>query len=42
MNGLLYKVTSAISSGATITPGTNVAVTDIATELKLLFSLINT
>ena len=42
MNGLLYKVTSTISSGATITPGTNVEVTDVATELKLLFSLITT
>ena len=42
MNGLLYKVTSAISSGATITPGTNVDVTDVATELQLLFSLITT
>ena len=40
MNGLLYKVTSAISQNATITPGTNVQATDIATELKLLFSLI--
>lgn len=40
MNGLLYKVTSAISSGTTIIPDTNVEVTDVATELKLLFSLI--
>ena len=40
MGGQLLKVTNAISSGSTITVGTNVEATDIATELKLLFSLI--
>lgn len=40
INGTLYKVTAAISTGATITVGTNVQVTTIADELKLLFSLI--
>ena len=41
MNGQLYKVTVAIAQNATITVGTNVEPTDIATELNLLFSLIN-
>lgn len=40
INGTLYKVTAAISTGATITVGTNVQVTTVADELKLLFSLI--
>ena len=41
MNGQLYKVTVAIAQNATITVGTNVESTDVATELNLLFSLIN-
>ena len=40
VSGQLYKVTSAITSGATITAGTNVEATDVATELNLLRSLI--
>ena len=40
MNGLLYKVTTAISKAATITPGTNVQQTTITDELKSLFSSI--
>ena len=39
--GKLYKVTAAIAQGATLTPGTNIAVTDIVTELNLLRSLIS-
>lgn len=35
-NGLLYKVTSAITSGGTITPGTNCVATDTGAELKSL------
>ena len=41
IGGYLCKVTSAIAQGATITIGTNVEITDVATELKLLFSLIS-
>ncbi len=40
VSGQLYKVTSAITSGTTITAGTNVEATDVATELNLLRSLI--
>lgn len=35
-NGLLYKVTSAISSGGAITPGTNCVATNTGAELKSL------
>ena len=41
MNGVMYKVTTAIPQNATIAAGTNVEATDVATELKLLFSLIS-
>ena len=41
MNGIMYKVTTAIPQNATIAAGTNVEATDVATELKLLFSLIS-
>lgn len=34
----LYKVTQAISSGGTITPGTNVTATTVGTELSSLVS----
>ena len=40
VNGTLYKVISAIPNGATISVGTNVQVTTVTDELKLLFSLI--
>lgn len=40
MSGQLYKVTAAIPKNSSITPGNNVTATDIATELNLLFSLI--
>lgn len=33
LNGYFYKVTAAIATGGTITPGTNVIKTDIATEV---------
>jgi len=36
LNNQLYKVTSAIASGATITPGTNVTATTIMTEILAL------
>lgn len=35
-NGLLYKVTSAIASGGTITPGTNCVATNTGAELTSL------
>ena len=37
----MFKVTASIAQNSTITAGTNVEVTDVATELLLLFSLIN-
>ena len=40
LNGQLCKVTNAIPKNATITLGSNVEATDVATELNLLFSLI--
>ena len=36
----LYKITTAIPKNSSITPGNNVIATDVATELNLLFSLI--
>ena len=39
--GKLYKVTQAISSGATITPGTNTEQTTITNELMALFAAIS-
>lgn len=36
IGGQLYKVTSAIASGATFTPGTNVVATTVGTELTAL------
>ena len=39
--GKLYKVTTAIAQNTTLTPGTNIAATDVATELNLLRSLIS-
>ena len=39
--GQLYKVTDAIASGVTLTVGTNIEATDVATELNLLFSQIS-
>lgn len=38
--GNLYKVTAAIAKNASLTVGTNIEVTDVATELNLLRSLI--
>lgn len=38
LNGKFYRVTSAISSGGTITVGTNVSATTIAAELKAALS----
>lgn len=38
--GNLYKVTEAIAKNANLTVGTNIEVTDVATELNLLRSLI--
>ena len=35
-NGQLYKVTSAISAGATLTPGTNIIATNVGAELTSL------
>ena len=40
MNGLLYKVTTAIAQGATIIAGTNVEQKYITDELKTLFAAI--
>ena len=40
LNGQLCKVTAAIPRNTTITLGSNVEATDVATELNLLFSLI--
>ena len=37
----LYKVTSAIAAGETLTPGSNVTVTTVGAELTALFNLIN-
>ena len=39
--GLLYKVIATIASGTTLTEGTNIEQTDVATELNLLFSQIS-
>lgn len=41
-NGLLYKVTAAISSGGTIAPGTNCVATNTGTELKALNDSLST
>ena len=38
--GNLYKVTAAIAKNANLTVGTNIEATDVATELNLLRSLI--
>ena len=38
--GNLYKVTAAIAKNANLTVGTNIEITDVATELNLLRSLI--
>jgi len=40
-NDTLYRVTSAISAGGTITPGTNVTVTDVETQLNGKQNTIN-
>lgn len=40
MGGQMFKVTTAIPKNSTITAGSNVEVTDVATELLLLFSQI--
>ena len=40
LNGQLCKVTAAIAKNSTIALGTNVQATDVATELNLLFSLV--
>ena len=40
VSGQLYKITTAIPRNSSITPGNNVTATDVATELNLLFSLI--
>ena len=37
----LYRVTSAIGSGETLTPGSNVTETTVGAELTALFNLIN-
>ena len=37
----LYKVTSAIAAGETLTPGSNVTETTVGAELTALFNLIN-
>ena len=37
----LYKVTSAIGAGETLTPGSNVTETTVGAELTALFNLIN-
>lgn len=39
-NGQLYKTTTAIASGVTLTAGSNIEATDVATELNLLFASI--
>jgi len=36
-NGILYRVTTAISSGGTITPGTNVTATTVSDEIRAVF-----
>ena len=40
ISGQLYKITTAIPKNSSITPGNNATATDVATELNLLFSLI--
>ena len=40
VSGQLYKITTAIPKNSSITPGNNATATDVATELNLLFSLI--
>lgn len=40
LNGQMYKVTAAIAKNTTMTVGTNIEATDVATELLLLFSQI--
>ena len=39
--GYLYKVIAAITTNTSLVVGTNIEVTDIATELNLLRSLIS-
>lgn len=39
-NGQLYKVTTAITTGETITPGTNCSITTVAEQLSLLFNAL--
>lgn len=39
--GQLYKVIATIASGVTLTEGTNIEATDVATELNLLFSQLS-
>jgi len=41
LNGTLYRATTAISTGETLTPGTNCAATTVAEQLEALFALIN-
>lgn len=41
LQGKLYKVTAPIAQNSTLTVGTNIEATDIATELNLLLSLIS-
>lgn len=41
MNGTLYRATTAISTGETLTPGTNCAATTVAEQLEALYNLIN-
>ena len=40
-NGTLYKVTSAIAIGDTLTVGTNIAAADTLTEQIMPFSIVN-
>ena len=37
----LYRVTSAVGAGETLTPGSNVTETTVGAELTALFNLIN-
>ena len=39
--GILYKATANISSGGTITPGTNATATTIAEQLTALWAAVN-
>lgn len=41
LNGTLYRATTAISTGETLTPSTNCAATTVAEQLEALFALIN-